>query len=161
MSTSLPPTGQFPAEPSQLEREELDAVYLELRRSYRGLMVSRGQFRGRAERNHAAMQQLETRLREIAGREASVRKEAYEMLEIVTNVIGELEDAGDNLVNEFGAYQMGRRSMQGAGFISRLIKSVIRFINRWTSTKQQLEVMVEKQQTMQAALQEGPDGTNR
>ena len=66
MSTSLPPTGQFPAEPSQLEREELDAVYLELRKSYRGLMVSRGQFRGRAERNHAAMQQLETRLRNYA-----------------------------------------------------------------------------------------------
>ena len=161
MTTSLPPTGKFPAEPSQLEREELDAIYLELRRSYRGLMVSRGQFRSRSERNQAAMQQLETKLREIASREASVRKEAYEMLEIVTNVIGELEDAGDNLVNEFGAYQMGRRSMQGAGFIGRLIKAVIRFINRWTSTKQQLEVMVEKQQTMQAALQEGTDGTNR
>ena len=34
------------------------------------------------------------------------------MLEIVTNVVGELEDAGDDLVTEFGAYQMGRRSMK-------------------------------------------------
>ena len=41
------------------------------------------------------MQQLETKLREIANREASIRQEAYEMLEIVTNVVGELEDAGD------------------------------------------------------------------
>ena len=93
-------------------------------------MVSRGQYRG-ADRNRAAMQQLEAKLREIAAREASVRQEAYEMLEIVTNVVGELEDAGDDLVNEFGAYQMGRRSMQGAGFIGRLIKAVIRFINWW------------------------------
>ncbi|AII49680.1 hypothetical protein KR52_11080 [Synechococcus sp. KORDI-52] len=161
MTTSFPPTGRFPAEPTSLEREELDAVYLELRKSYRGLMVSRGQYRGRADRNRAAMQQLEAKLREIAAREASVRQEAYEMLEIVTNVVGELEDAGDDLVNEFGAYQMGRRSMQGAGFIGRLIKAVIRFINRWTSTKQQLQVIVDKQQTIQAQLDERTNGTNR
>ena len=54
------------------------------------------------------------------------------MLQIVTDVIGDLEDAGDDLVNEFGAYQLGRRSFQGGAFIGRLVKSVIRFINRWT-----------------------------
>ena len=161
MTTAFPPTGDFPAEPDTLERQELDAAYLELRRCYRGLMVSRGIYRGKAERNREAMQQLEAKLREIANREASVRQEAYEMLEIVTNVVGELEDAGDDLVNEFGAYQMGRRSMQGAGFIGRLIKAVIRFINRWTSTKQQLQQLVETQQTVQAHLEETPDGPTR
>ena len=161
MPKLFPPTGHFPASPQELERETLDEAYTELRAAYRSLMVSRGIYRSQSDQNRAVMLELETKLRSIAEREASVRKEAYEMLEIVTHVIGELEDAGDNLVNEFGAYQMGRRSMQGAGFIGRLIKSVIRFINRWTSTKQQLEVMVEKQQTMQAALQEGTDGTNR
>ena len=144
-----------------MERDELDAAYLELRKSYRGLMVSRGQYRGRAERNRAAMLQLEARLRDIANREASVRKDAYEMLEIVTNVVGELEDAGDGLVNEFALYQKGRRSMQGAGFIGRLIRSVIHFINRWTSTKQNLQVIVEKQKTIQATLEEQTDGTTR
>ncbi len=161
MTTAFPPTGDFPAKPDTLEREELDAAYLELRRCYRGLMVSRGVYRGKAERNREAMQQLETRLRAIATREASVRQEAYEMLEIVTNVVGELEDAGDDLVHEFGAYQKGRRSMQGAGFIGRLIQAVIRFINRWTSTKQQLQVLVEKQQTVQSHLEETGDGPTR
>ena len=37
MTTSFPPTGRFPAEPLPLEREELDAVYLELRKSYEGV----------------------------------------------------------------------------------------------------------------------------
>ena len=161
MTASFPPTGAFPAEPSALERDELDAAYLELRKSYRGLMVSRGVYRGKADRNRAAMLQLEARLRDIANREASVRKEAYEMLEIVTNVVGELEDAGDDLVNEFGLYQKGRRTMQGGGFIGRLVQSVIRFINRWTSTKQQLHVIVEKQKTIQAALEDQTDGSNR
>ena len=41
MTTAFPSTGGFPAEPGTLEREELDAAYLELRKSYRGLMVSR------------------------------------------------------------------------------------------------------------------------
>ena len=161
MTTSFPSTGTFPAEPTELEREELDEIYLELRKSYRSLMVSRGLYRGKADRNRAAMQQLETKLREIATREASIRQEAYEMLEIVTNVVGELEDAGDDLVNEFGAYQMGRRTYQGGGFIGRLVKAVATYIRRWTSTKQQLEAIVEKQQTMQATLEDGTDGTTR
>ena len=87
MTTAFPSTGDFP-EPGTLEREELDAAYLELRKSYRGLMVSPGVYRGKAERNREAMQQLEAELREIANQEASVRQEAYEMLEIVTNVVG-------------------------------------------------------------------------
>ena len=161
MTSSFPSTRKVPAEPSELEREELDAVYLELRKSYRGLMVSRGQYRGKADRNRAAMQQLETKLREIANREASIRQEAYEMLEVVTDVVGELEDAGDDLVTAFGAYQIGRRSYQGGGFLGGLIKAIARFIRRWTSTKQQLEAIVEKQQTMQATLEDGTDGTTR
>ena len=34
MTTAFPPTGDFPAKPDTLEREELDAAYLELRKSY-------------------------------------------------------------------------------------------------------------------------------
>nr|MCH9773284.1 hypothetical protein [Cyanobacteriota bacterium] len=60
MTTSFPSTGTFPAEPTELQRDELDVVYLELRKSYRSLMVSRGLYRGKADRNRAAMQQLET-----------------------------------------------------------------------------------------------------
>ena len=160
MPTLYPPTGHFPAHPQVLEREELDKAYGELRVAYRGLMVSRGVYRSKADQNRAAMQELETRLRAIAEREASVRKEAYEMLEIVTNVVGELEDAGDDLVNEFGLYQKGKSTYQGGRFIGRLVGAVIRFIRRWTGTKQQLAAIVEKQQAVQLSL-EGSDGQDR
>ena len=160
MRTLHPPTGHFPARPQELERDILDEVYSELRVAYRGLMVSRGLFRSKADQNRTAMLELEARLRSIAEREASVRKEAYELLEIVTNVVGELEDAGDDLVNEFGLYQKGRRTYQGGSFIGRLIKAVATFIRRWTGTKQQLASIVEKQQAVQLSL-EGTDGQDR
>ena len=160
MRTLHPPTGHFPARPQELERHILDETYNELRVAYRGLMVSRGLFRSKADQNRTAMLELEARLRSIAEREASVRKEAYELLEIVTNVVGELEDAGDDLVNEFGLYQKGRRTYQGGGFIGRLIKAVATFIRRWTGTKQQLAAIVEKQQAVQLSL-EGTDGQDR
>ena len=160
MPTLYPPTGHFPARPQELERDNLDATYIELRGAYRGLMVSRGVFRSKADQNRSAMQELETKLRAIAEREASVRQEAYEMLEIVTNVVGELEDAGDDLVNEFGLYQKGKSTYQGGSFIGRLIKAVATFIRRWMGTKQQLAAIVEKQQAVQLSL-EGTDGQDR
>ena len=156
----LPPTAAFPAELSALERQELEDVYFELRGSYSSLMRSRGQFRGQAERNRKAMHELEAKLRSIAEREASIRKEAYEMLEIVTNVVGELEDAGDDLVNEFGAYQMGRRSYQGGAFFGRLLKAITTFIRRWTGTKEQLTSILEKQAVLTKQM-EGSDGKDR
>lgn len=105
------------------------------------------------------MRALEEKLRRIAEREASVRAEAYEMLEIVTGVIGELEDAGDDLVNEFAAYQKSKRSYSGGSFIGRLIQAVIRFINRWRASKDKLEMLLEKQASMQQRLEanDGPD----
>ena len=50
----------------------------------------------------------------LATREASVRKEVYEMLEIVTSLAGDLEDAGDDLTSEFGRYRLGRNPSRGA-----------------------------------------------
>ena len=143
-----------------MDREELNSTYSTLRSSYKSVMISRGLFRSKADQNRTAMQELETRLRAIAEREASVRKEAYEMLEIVTNVVGELEDAGDDLVNEFGLYQKGKSTYQGGRFIGRLVGAVIRFIRRWTGTKQQLAAIVEQQQAVQRSL-EATDGQDR
>ena len=160
MPTVYPPTGHFPASPEELERDTLDEAYSDLRVAYRGLRVSRGVFRSKADQNRAAMQELETRLRSIAEQEASVRQEAYELLEIVTNVVGELEDAGDDLVNEFGLYQKGKGTYQGGTFIGRLIKALATFIRRWTGTKQQLAAIVEKQRDVQLTL-EGTDGSDR
>ena len=159
-SSSLPSTTIFPTDPSELERLELEETYLALRGNYRGAMIARGRFRGQAQKGREAMVALENKLRAIAEREASVRAEAYEMLEIVTNVVGELEDAGDDLVNEFGLYQKGRTSYQGGGFLGRLIKAIARFIRRWTGTKQQLQQILDRQASMQNIL-EGSDGQDR
>ena len=159
MPKALPTTSAFPSEVSDLEREALEAAYLDLRQCYRSLMVSRGQYKGQAQRGREAISQLESRIRAIAEKEASVRTEAYEMLQIVTDVIGDLEDAGDDLVNEFGAYQLGRRSFQGGAFIGRLVKSVIRFINRWTRSKEKLEILVQKQNQIKNQL-EADNGEN-
>ena len=76
------------------------------------------------------------------------------MLDIVTGVIGELEDAGDELVAEYQAYQKGRKTYQGGSFIGRLIRAVIKFINRWTSSKEKLDVLIKKQESMNKKLQE-------
>lgn len=40
----FPPTTAFPANPTPLSREELQAHYLEMRRNYKGLYISRGMF---------------------------------------------------------------------------------------------------------------------
>ncbi|SBO42629.1 hypothetical protein [Cyanobium sp. NIES-981] len=156
----LPSTTTFPPDPTELERETLETTYLSLRSSYRSLMVSRGIHRSQSQRSRDAMRALEEKLRQIAAREASVRAEAYEMLEIVTGVIGDLEDAGDDLVNEFAAYQKGRKTYAGGSFIGRMIQAVIRFINRWTRSKQNLEVLLEKQAAMKQQLEAG-DGPDR
>lgn len=155
MPAALPSTSSFTRKPSDLEREALEAVYLDLRKNYATAIRGRSWFQGEVGRQRKAMGELEIRLRAIAEKEASVRSEAYEMLEIVTNVIGELEDAGDDLVTEYGNYVKGRKTFTGASYIRGLIGAVLRFINRWTKNKEQLEQLVEKQQTMRQELEAG------
>ena len=58
-------------------------------------------------------------------------------------------------------YPVHAGGIAGAGFIGRLIQAVIRFINRWTSTKKHLQVIVERQKAIQATLEDQTDGTTR
>ena len=158
-TVAIPTTTKFPSQVSDLDRASLEATYLGMRKSYKSLMISRGKYRSHSMKNRAAMDVLEERLRSIAEREASVRAEAYEMLEIVTNVIGELEDAGDDLVTEFNAYQAGKKTYHRGSFIGRLIQAVIRFITRWTRSKDELQKIIDKQESMkkQLELSDGSD----
>jgi len=149
MTATIPSTTAFPSKVSDLDRSALEAAYFDIRGNYKSLMLSRGKYRSSSVKNRAAMDVLEERLRTIAEREASVRAEAYEMLEIVTDVIGELEDAGDDLVSEFEAYQKGKKTFQGGSFLRRLIRAVIQFINRWTRSKDQLQKLIDKKESMQ------------
>jgi hypothetical protein len=157
---ALPPTSAYPSDPTTLERERLDALYLELRGNYKSLMISRGIHRSRSQRQGEQLQELGTRLRDLATREASVRAEAYAMLEIVTDVVEHLEDSGDELSNAFGQYQLGRRSYNGGGGIARLVQAVIRFLNRWRQGKDRFDDLNSRQQALRGALetQPQPDG---
>ncbi len=142
----LPSTSDFPADPEPLSREDLNSIYLELRDCYKSSMRSRGQHRSLASRARGEITMLRQNLLDLAAREASVRTDIYQMLEIVTAIAGDLEDAGDDLVHEFGRYQLGRRSFQGGSFLGGLVQAVIRFINRWTQTKARVVQLDQKRQ---------------
>ena len=142
----LPPTSDFPPDPVLLSREDLNSTYLELRNCYKSSIRSRGQHRSLANKARDETAQLKQRLLDLAAREASVRKDVYEMLEIVTALAGDIEDAGDDLVNEFGRYKLGRRTYQGGSFLGGLVQAVIRFINRWTHTKEKVVQLDQKRQ---------------
>ncbi|CAK6692861.1 hypothetical protein VB734_09190 [Synechococcus sp. BA-124 BA4] len=142
----LPPTSDFPPDPEPLSREDLNSVYLELRNCYKSSMISRGQYRSRSIKARDETATLRQNLLDLAAREASVRTDIYQMLEIVTAIAGDLEDAGDDIVNEFGRYKLGRRTYQGGSFLGGLVQAVIRFINRWTRTKEKVVELDQKRQ---------------
>jgi hypothetical protein len=152
-SLDLPPTSAYPSDPKALERERLDALYLELRGNYKSLMISRGIHRSRSEKQGSQLLELGQRLRALAAREASVKAEAYAMLEIVTDVVEHLEEAGDEMGTAFGAYQVGRRNYNGGVSIGRLVQAVINFLNRWRTGKQRFEQLSARQQVLRASLE--------
>jgi len=151
---ALPPTSAYPSDSTTLERDRLDALYLELRGNYKSLMISRGIHRSRAEKQGGQLQELGQRLRSLAARQASVKAEAYAMLEIVTDVVEHLEDAGDEMNTAFGAYQLGRRNYNGGGNIGRLMQAVINFLNRWRTGKDHFEQLSARQQSLRATLED-------
>ena len=150
---AIPPTSAYPSDPTALERERLNVLYLELRGNYKSLMISRGIHRSRSEKQGGQLLELGQRLRALATREASVKAEAYAMLEIVTDVVEHLEDAGDEMGTAFGAYQLGRRSYNGGGSIGRLVQAVINFLNRWRTGKERFEELSARQEALRASLE--------
>jgi hypothetical protein len=144
----LPPTSDFPPNPEPLEREVLNSTYLELRNCYSSLMRSRAQHRRLANKAKDETALLKERITALASRDLPQRQEIYELLEIVTAITGDIEDAGDDLVNGFSRYQKGRHSFQGGGYLGDLMRAVIHFINRWGRTKDRLGDLKQKQQEL-------------
>jgi hypothetical protein len=142
----LPPTTDFPPDPEPLERDVLNSTYLELRNCYSSLMRSRAKHRRLANKAKDETALLKERITALASRDLPQRKELYELLEIVTAIAGDIEDAGDDLVNGFSRYKKGCHSFQGGGYIGDLVRAVIHFINRWGRTKDRLGDLKQKQQ---------------
>ena len=144
----LPPTSDFPPNPEPLDREVLNSTYLELRNCYSSLMRSRAQHRRLANKAKDETALLKERITALASRDLPQRQEIYELLEIVTAITGDIEDAGDDLVNGFSRYQKGRHTFQGGGYLGDLMRAVIHFINRWGRTKDRLGDLKQKQQEL-------------
>ena len=144
----LPPTSDFPPDPETLDRQVLNSTYLELRNCYSSLMRSRAQHRRLANKAKDETALLKERITALASRDLPQRQEIYELLEIVTAITGDIEDAGDDLVNGFSRYQKGRHTFQGGGYIGDLMRAVIHFINRWGRTKDRLGDLKQKQQEL-------------
>ena len=142
----LPPTTDSPPDPEPLSRDDLNTIYLELRNCYKSSMISRGQYRSPSIKARDGTATLKQNLLDLAAREASVRTDIYQMLEIVTAIAGDLEDAGDDIVNEFGHYKLGRKTYQGGSFLGGLVQAVIRFIGRWSQTKERVVQLDQKRQ---------------
>jgi hypothetical protein len=144
----LPSTSDFPPDPEPLEREVLNSTFLELRNCYSSLMRSRAQHRRLANKARDETALLKERITALASRDLPQRKELYELLEIVTAIAGDIEDAGDDLVNGFSRYKKGRHTFQGGSYIGDLMRAVIHFINRWGRTKDRLGDLKQKQQQL-------------
>ncbi|WP_448562425.1 hypothetical protein [Trichothermofontia sp.] len=82
-----PPTTNFPTQLAQLERQELERVYLELRQNYKGLSISRGQLIGKVQ---TLRQQLEAQERQLAHVMQTLAAVAQEKQELYA-VLDELE----------------------------------------------------------------------
>lgn len=144
----LPPTSEFPPDPEPLDRDSLNSNYRELRSCYASSMRSRAQHRRLATKAKDETTELRERLTALASRDLPNRKEIYEILEIATSIVEDMEDVGDGLVNGYGLYKTGRRGFQGGGYIGDLIQAVIHFINRWGRTKDRLGDLKKKQQDL-------------
>ena len=116
----LPPTSDFPPDPEPLEREVLNNAYLELRNCYSSLMRSRAQHRRLAIKARDETALLKERITALASRDLPQRQELHELLEIVTDIAGDIEDAGDDLVNGFSRYKKGCHTFQGSGYLGDL-----------------------------------------
>jgi hypothetical protein len=144
----LPPTSDFPSSPETLDRDSLNSTYRELRSCYASSMRSRAQHRRLANRAKDETEVLKQRLTALATRDLPARKEIYEILDIVASIAGDIEDAGDDLVNGFSRYKMGRHTFQGGGYLGELIRAVIHFLNRWGRTKDRLGDLKRKQKDL-------------
>lgn len=144
----LPSTSDFPPDPERLSREDLNSTYLALRSCYTSSIRSRAQHRRLANQAKDDVVLLKQRLTALASRDLPDRKEFYEILDIVTAIVGDIEDAGDDLVNGFSRYKKGRHSFQGGGYLGDLIRAVIHFINRWGRAKDRFGDLKHKQQEL-------------
>ena len=160
----FPSTADFPLKIVELPRAELETSYLSLRDWYKRLKISRGLHVSHSKTKSLVLQQneaiqaskadLETRIRAIATKEASVSKEIYEILDLVTDAFEQFEDAGNKLVLGYEEYESGRRSFQGARSLKSLLDAVRNFFSSWKTVRDLIKSIALKQTSLTKTLEE-------
>lgn len=125
-----------------LLRRHHDIILDEMRTS---LQEIKGETGGSSERRD---------LKLLLEREAALRAEAYRVVDIVTDIIGKMEETGDDLVEELKHYQMGRRGYDGSRSLKGLIRAVIRFSNFWNRTRSEVDNLISQNKGIEQRLQE-------
>ncbi len=129
---TYPPTSHFPPQPSQLERHELEQVYLDLRQNYKGLSISRGQFAGKVQ---ALRQQLEVQEQQLAhvmqtlARVAEEKQELYAVLDELEAVNRSQKALIDEVKDEFEAIKSDK-SLSLMERFNRLARAVYRLLTK-------------------------------
>lgn len=97
---TYPSTTTFPGTPEKLSREELERHYLDLRRYYKGLMISRGQFASKNRRIQTELEQFSQQQQTLLIQLSEMTKENKELYKITKN-LQQLTDRQNQLVQEF------------------------------------------------------------
>ncbi|WP_448571549.1 hypothetical protein [Trichothermofontia sp.] len=134
-STTLreyPPTSHFPPQPSQLQRHELEQVYLDLRQHYKGLSISRGQFAGKVQKLRQQLEDQEQQLAHVMQTLALVaqeKQELYAVLDELAVVSRNQKALIDEVKDEFEAVK-GNQSLSLLDRFNRMMRAVYRLLNQ-------------------------------
>ena len=145
---TFPSTTSFPLDVSELEHEELEKHYFNLRDNYKRLKISRGLLLSHAatkvlliERNEVlakAKRDLEIQIEEIKRSKVVKTQSNMQILEQVLAVFDQMEDLGNELVIGYTDYEKGRRTFAGGASLKTLIRAVIKFFSSWNVIKDQI-----------------------
>ncbi len=134
-STNLreyPPTSHFPPQPSQLQRHELEQVYLDLRQNYKGLSISRGQFAGKVQKLRQQLEDQEQQLAHVMQTLALVaqeKQELYAVLDELEVVSRNQKALIDEVKDEFESVK-GNQSLSLLDRFNRMMRAVYRLLNQ-------------------------------
>ena len=155
---NFPSTSEFPLKIVDFQRAELETSYLNLRDWYKRLKISKGLHVSHSKTKSLILQQnqaiqttksdLEARIRAVAIREASVSKEIYEILDLVTDAFEQFEDAGNKLVLGYDEYEKGRRTYAGGRSLKTLLDAVRNFFQSWNIIKNLIKSIALKQSSL-------------
>lgn len=154
-----PSTSYFPSRPEKLTREALESSYLEIRQSYKGLQLSRGQFAGKAQRLQAELevlnQEQETLLKKLAI-EAQNKQNLQIVIKELQSVSLRQKELVTHVREEFEAVREDRGNIIQK--FNRMMRAVYRLLNQDVSDAFRSEKSIEPEEDL---ADQSPRGIGR